>query len=70
MRFKILNRLSVLATKAHIDSECAFYEKDTPPNQKEIRRTNILLETLVKEYELCDKINVYHPRNYYLWYYR
>jgi len=70
IRFKILNRLSVLATKAHLDSECAFYEKETPPSQKEMKRTSILLTTLAQEYKVCDKINVHHPRNYYLWYYR
>ena len=60
----------MLATKAHLDAECAFYEKETPPSQKEIKRTSILLTTLAQEYKVCDKINVHHPRNYYLWYYR
>lgn len=46
LRFKILNRLSVLATKAHLDAECAFYEQDTPHSQKEVKRTNLLLGTL------------------------
>jgi hypothetical protein len=34
LRFNILNRLSILASKAHLEDECAFYEKDVAPNQK------------------------------------
>lgn len=59
LRFKIINKISVLSTKAHLSDECGFYENETSPTNKERSRTKTLLATIASELKVCDKINTH-----------
>ena len=45
-------------------------EEEEEPSDHEWVRQTYAKDLIVRELAFCDKVNKYHPRNYYQWMYR
>ena len=45
-------------------------EEEEEPSDHEWVRQTYAKDLIVRELAFCDKVNKYHPRNYYQWTYR
>jgi len=55
---------------AVVEDHCVFEDETDMPSDKEEMRLVFVYEIIRQELAFCQRVNKYHPRNYYQWTYR